>query len=95
MIEKNIILALEDFKKFYLKEIENITEQEFAILGFDFVVDKDKNVHIIEINHRSNYAHPIKISDQTDVLCMRDLVKLLVNGTHENTGLVLIRTGSS
>mgnify|MGYP001379550130 CR=1 FL=1 len=90
LIEKNIILAIEDFKKFYLKEIENILDKEFVILGFDFVVDSEKNVHNIEINHRSNYAHPDEISKKTDVLCMRDLIKLLINGTHENTDLLLI-----
>ena len=72
------------------KEIENILHKEFVILGFDFVVDSEKNVHIIEINHRSNYAHPDEISKNTDVLCMKDLIKLLINGTHENTDLLLI-----
>ena len=76
LIEKNIILAIEDFKKYYLKEIENINKNEFVILGFDFVVDSEKNVHIIEINHRSNYAHPDNISKKTDVLCIKDLIKL-------------------
>ena len=90
LIEKNLILAIEDFKKFYLKEIENILHQEFVILGFDFVVDSEKNVHIIEINHRSNYAHPDEISKKTDVLCMKNLIKLLVNGTNENSDLLLI-----
>lgn len=90
LIEKNVILAIEDFKKFYLKDIENINKNEFVILGFDFVVDNEKNVHIIEINHRSNYAHPDDISKKTDVLCMRDLIKLLINGTHQNTDLLLI-----
>ena len=90
LIEKNLILAIEDFKKFYLKEIENILHKEFVILGFDFVVDSEKNVHIIEINHRSNYCHPDEISKKTDVLCMKDLIKLLINRTNENTDLLLI-----
>lgn len=90
LIEKNIVLAIEDFKKYYLKEIENILQEEFVILGFDFVVDSEKKVHIIEINHRSNYAHPDEISKKTDVLCIKDLIKLLVNGTNENSDLLLI-----
>ena len=90
LIEDNIILALKDFKKSYLKEIENIVDKEFVILGFDFVVDSDMNVHIIEMNHRSNYGHPKLISDKTDVLCIKDLIKLLINKTHENTDLLLI-----
>ena len=53
-IENCIINALHDFKKYYQEEINTIDENEFSILGFDFVVDRDKNVNIIEINHRSN-----------------------------------------
>lgn len=90
LIENNIILAIEDFKKFYLKEIENIYKNEFVILGFDFVVDSEKNVQIIEINHRSNYAHPDEISKKTDVLCMRDLIKLFIYEKHNNSDFVLI-----
>ena len=90
LIENNIILAIEDFKKFYLKEIENIFKNEFVILGFDFVVDSEKNVQIIEINHRSNYAHPDEISKKTDVLCMRDLIKFLIYEKHNNSDFVLI-----
>ena len=90
LIEKNIILAIEDFKKFYLKEIENINKNEFVILGFDFVVDSEKNVQIIEINHRSNYSHPDVISKKTDILCMKDLIKLLINKNIKNTDLIFI-----
>ena len=90
LIEKNIILAIQDFKKYYLKEIENINKEEFVILGFDFVVDSEKNVHIIEINHRSNYAHPDNISKKTDVLCIKDLIKLLINKSYDSTDFIII-----
>ena len=90
LIEKNIILAIQDFKKYYLKEIENINKEEFVILGLDFVVDSKKNVHIIEINHRSNYAHPDEISKKTDVLCIKDLIKLLINKSYDSTDFIII-----
>ena len=90
LIENNIILALKDFKKFYLKEIENIIDKEFVILGFDFVVNSNMDVHIIEINHRSNYGHPKLISEKSDVLCIKDLIKLLVNKTSNDTDLILM-----
>jgi hypothetical protein len=83
-----MINAVKDFSKSYETEINEITESEFVILGFDFVVDNEKNVHIIEINHRSNYAHPQNVSETCDVGCMRDLIILLVNQTIEKTKLV-------
>ena len=89
-IEKNILLALEDFRKNYCDEIEKVGEKEFAILGFDFVVDAEKNVNIIEINHRSNYQHPQAVSDKTDVLCIRDLYILLFTNNTKNTDLLLV-----
>jgi hypothetical protein len=90
VIEKNIILATEDFKKCYKDEIEKINENEFVILGFDFVVDTNKNVQIIEINHRSNYAHPKHVSDICDIGCIRDLIILMINKNTVNTNLILI-----
>ena len=90
LIEQNIILALKDFKTYYTNEINTIENREFSILGFDFVVDADKNVNIIEINHRSNYHHPKEISSKTDDLCMRDLFILLITGEIEKTDLYKI-----
>lgn len=90
LIENSIIKALEDFKYHYLQEINSINSEEYVILGFDFVVDKKMDVHIIEINHRSNYSHPSEISDKTDVMCMRDLTILLLSGNTENTDLIKI-----
>ena len=70
-----------------MSEIKN---NEYAILGFDIVVDNNKNVHLIEINHRSNYSHPQHVCDKTDVICMKDLMKLMINETHVGTDLLLI-----
>lgn len=89
-IEYNIISALKDFKRCYAKEIKEINETEFSILGFDFVVAGDKSVNIIEINHRSNYKHPEEISNKTDKVCIKDLIKLLLTSNITNTDLYKI-----
>ena len=34
------------------------------VLGFDYIIDNNKNVQIIEINHRFNYAHPNNVSEK-------------------------------
>ena len=89
-IENNILNSLNDFKKYYINEINNIGENEYAILGFDYVVDKEKNVKIIEINHRSNYTYPDNISNITEVICIKDIIKLLVNNNICDTNLIKI-----
>jgi hypothetical protein len=95
-IEKNDIIldnirkALEDFIFYYKNKIQVITNNEYVILGFDFVSDNKKNVHIIEINHRSNYSHPKCVSELTDIICMRDLFTLLLTNSTDNTNLELI-----
>ena len=48
------------------------------------------NIHLIEINHRANYSHPVHVGDKTDVLCMKDLMKLMINKTHVGTDLLMI-----
>lgn len=89
-IEENILLCIQDFKIRYHKEMSEIKNNEYAILGFDIVVDNNKNVHLIEINHRSNYSHPEHVCDKTDVICMKDLMKLMINETHVGTDLLMI-----
>ena len=90
LIYNNIKLAVKDFKKYYLNKIDNINDNEFVILGFDFIVDDKKNVQIIEINHRSNYGHPKNVSDICDVEFIKDMIILLINNKTENTNLELI-----
>ena len=85
---ENIKLAVKDFKKYYSKEIDTIEGKEYSVLGFDFIVDNDKNVQIIEINHRSNYSHPKNVSIECDVGFFRDMMLLLING--EQNDLILI-----
>lgn len=89
-IEEEILLCIQDFKVRYGKEMSEIKENEYAILGFDIVVDTNKNIHLIEINHRANYSHPVHVGDKTDVLCMKDLMKLMINKTHVGTDLLMI-----
>jgi hypothetical protein len=89
-IEEEILLCIQDFKVRYGKEMSEIKENEYAILGFDIVVDTDKKIHLIEINHRANYSHPAQVGDKTDVLCMKDLMKLMINDTHDGTDLLML-----
>lgn len=89
-IQQQIIYAIHDFKTHFFKEIQDIVTDEFVILGFDFVVNRDKQVHIIEINHRSNYSHPKDVSDKTDVICMRDLFMLLITKKTDGTDFIAI-----
>ncbi len=78
LIYENIKLSINDFKVYYKTEIENIKENEYAILGFDFIVDANKNVHIIEINHRSNYAHPKNVNKACDTDFFKAVLNLLI-----------------
>lgn len=89
-IYKNMLNGVTDFAKLYHDEIQNINENEFVILGFDFVVDKEKNVQIIEINHRSNYSHPKNVRESCDIGGIKDLLLLLINQSTEGTQLIKI-----
>ena len=80
----NIILALKDVKNNFLKEINLFDKKEFAVLGVDMVVDSDKNIQIIEINHRSNYNHGEYINSNLNIPMIRDLIILLITGNNNN-----------
>ena len=84
-IFENLICSCEDFTKIYEEEISKIGENEFSILGFDYVIGADKSVYIIEINHRSNYAHPERITREIDIPVLEDVMKLLVNQNIDDT----------
>ena len=77
LIFKNMTLALKDFSKYYQDKINNISGNIYSVLGFDFIVDNEYNVQIIEINHRSNYAHPKNVSLICDINFMKDVMLLL------------------
>lgn len=90
LIFKNITDAVEDFKQFYLKQIDSVPHNEYSILGFDFIVDSECNVQIIEINHRSNYHHPKNVRDICDVGFVKDMIILLINNDIDNTRFIHI-----
>ena len=87
-IEKNIIHSMEEMRRLYAKEVSSISGDEYAVLGVDVVVDEDLNVHIIEMNHRSNYGHPLSVSEEADVMMIKDLIILLVTKSTEGTHFV-------
>ena len=89
-IFKNLMNSCVDFKSIYDEEIAKISSEEFAILGFDYVVGNDKSVYIIEINHRSNYSHPEKITKEVDIPVLEDVFKLLVQKDHVDTDFVIV-----
>ncbi len=66
-------------------------DNEFMVLGFDYIIDNNKNVQIIEINHRFNYAHPNNVSEKCDVGFMKDTMLLLIQGNIKNTNFELIQ----
>ena len=92
LIFKNITEAVRDFKKYYAKEINTISNNEYSILGFDFIVDSDRNVQIIEINHRSNYAHPMNVRTICDIDFVKDTILLMINKSLEKTRLIHIES---
>jgi len=77
-------------KEIFKPEIESVCDNEYCILGLDYVVDKDKNPFLIEINHRSNYKHPTNISNSVDIPVLFDSFKLMISGTNNDTGYILI-----
>ena len=89
-IFSNLIKSCSDFKKIYSEEISKIGDEEFAILGFDYVIGADKSVYIIEINHRSNYSHPEKITREVDIPVLEDVLKLLVQRNTEDTNFTIV-----
>jgi|TARA_B110000858_G_scaffold16512_1_gene16687 hypothetical protein len=88
VILDNIILALKDVKKNFLKEINLFNKNEFVLLGVDVVVNSNKNIQIIEINHRSNYQHGQYITSNIDIPSIRDLIILLITGNNNNYLLI-------
>jgi hypothetical protein len=89
-IFKNLTNSIVDFKNIYEDEVSKIGSEEFTILGFDYVIGADKSVSIIEINHRSNYSHPEKITREVDVPVLEDVLKLLVQRNENDTDFTLV-----
>ena len=88
LIYKNMIAALKDMKNYYGKEINNISGNEYTILGLDIIVDSDKNVQIIEINHRPAYRlhhHNINLSNECQCSFIEDTILLLTTNDISQT----------
>jgi hypothetical protein len=85
LVQQNMLVACKDFKNVYRDEIKRIEANEYVILGLDFVVDSEGGVQIIEINHRSNYAHPKLMENKVDVPLLKNLFKLLIQGSSMDT----------
>ena len=77
-------------KEIFKPEIESVCDNEYCILGVDYVVDKDKNPFLIEINHRSNYNFSTKINDSVVIPVLFDSYKLMISGTNNDTGYILV-----
>jgi hypothetical protein len=77
-------------KEVFKPEIENVCDNEYCILGLDYVVDKDKNPFLIEINHRSNYDFSKNINDSVVIPVLFDSFKLMISGTNNDTGYILV-----
>jgi hypothetical protein len=84
-IFENLKLSCFDFKNTFQDQINNINDKFFTLLGFDYVVDSNLDVKIIEINHRSNYAHPKDIVDNVDVPVLEDTMRVLIQNNTTNT----------
>ena len=89
-IFKNLTNSIVDFKHIYEDEVSKVGSEEFTILGFDYVVGADKSVCMIEINHRSNYSHPEKITKEVDLPVLEDVFKLLVQENTDDTEFSLV-----
>ena len=76
-----------ELKAVFDKEVVSIGNDEYTILGIDYVIDSDKNAQIIEINHRSNYEHSRETTDNVDIPVIKDVLALLANGVKENEGI--------
>lgn len=85
---ENVRGAAAELKHVYSEKISKIEANEFVVLGIDFVVTADKQAHMIEINHRSNYEHPTVTKENVDIPFMKDVLKLLVTGSTDGTQIV-------
>ena len=90
-INNEIINSLKDIKKYYSEEINNIKENLYAILGLDYVISINGAVEIVEINHRPNFWHEEYITKNSDIKCIKDLYKLLINDSCFDTDFILIQ----
>ena len=75
--------AVNGFSERFMDKIKEFDNDEFSLLGFDFVVDDNNNVCIIEVNHRSNYHHTKEINENVDVPAISDMMTILIDDEPE------------
>ena len=91
----NICSAVADFSVRFRDKIVEFDSDEFALLGFDFVVDDKNMAFVIEVNHRPNFFHPKEINEQVNIRVMSDTYTVLMNGAPDCTGYVnVFRSGA-
>jgi hypothetical protein len=90
-INNEIMNSLKDIKKYYSEEINNIKENLYTILGIDYVISVNGSVEVVEINHRPNFWHEEYITKNSDIKCIKDLYKLLINDSCFDTDFILIQ----
>jgi len=79
----NICIAVQEFSMKFIDKIREVECDEFSLLGFDFVVDDNNDVCVIEVNHRSNYHHTKEINESVDIPAIADTMMVLMNGDDE------------
>ena len=93
-IFNSICKAVAEFSERFSEKVDAVKADEFALLGFDFVVDASNDVCVIEVNHRSNYHHTKEINEGVDVPAIADTMLVLMNGddnfVHNNTNYVKV-----
>jgi len=89
-IFNDILLSYSKLKKVYISEIENIDNNQYVILGLDYVINNDKKAFLIEINHRPNFSFPAVITNNVDIPVLVDTYKLLITNTIVDTSFICI-----
>jgi hypothetical protein len=79
----NICIAVREFSMKFIDKIREVECDEFSLLGFDFVVDDNNDVCVIEVNHRSNYHHTKEVNESVDIPAIADTMMVLMNGDDE------------
>lgn len=83
-------LSCNDIYNSFQTKISEYKDTEYSILGVDYVIDDLNNPYIIEINHRSNYAHPKEIVDNVDLPAIEDTMRILIQKNEYNTDYVKV-----
>ena len=89
-IFEKVSVSCVKLKDVFKPEIESICNNEYTMLGMDYVVDNDRNPYLIEINHRSNYHNVERLYNIADVPAFTDAYKLMITNSIEDTDYICI-----